>query len=118
MAREDPISSVEDNSDKIVLARIVFNYLSVNALIRPLREIFAFLTCSWPLHNADGCISNGEVFHDMDDEMGRSMDQFEESAKSASFRKGLQLKVVAHYPRIFFLADESDPCSRALVLRG
>ena len=118
IAREDSISSKDDNNDKIVLARMVFNYLSVNALIRPLREILAFLTCSWPLHDTGGGISNGEVVHELDGNMGRSVDKLEESAKLVSFRKGLQLKVVAHYPRIFFLADESDPCSRALVLRG
>ncbi|KAG7345960.1 vacuolar-sorting-associated protein 13 C-terminal domain containing protein [Nitzschia inconspicua] len=31
---------------------------------------------------------------------------------------GFELKLVAHYPKVFFLADESDLHSRALVLRG
>lgn len=92
---------------------------SVNALIRPLREILAFLACSWSVQNKNGSnIPSAEAVPELGNEMGRSADQVEERTKPTSFRKGLQLKVVAHYPRIFFLADESDPCSRALVLRG
>lgn len=115
---EESILHREEDSDKVVLARMVFNYMSVNALIRPLREIVAFMTCSWPLPSADRDSSIGEAADKLDEEVETSVDQPEERARPASFRKGLQLKVVAHYPRIFFLADESDPCSRALVLRG
>ena len=115
---EDSVSVAEDVSDKIVLARMVFNYLSINALIRPLQEILAFLTCSWSLRNTDFSSSIADVDREVDDKAEKPVYQAEESAKPNSFRTGLQLKVVAHYPRIFFLADESDPCSRALVLRG
>ncbi len=115
---EDSVKATEDVSDKIILARMVFNYLSVNALILPLQEVLAFLTCSWSLRGTDFDSSIGDVAREVDDKGEESIDQVEERAKPDSFRKGLQLKLVAHYPRVFFLADESDPCSRALVLRG
>lgn len=102
---------------KVTVARIVINYLSLNALIRPFREIVDYLTCEWPL-------PNGEVTR-VDRDSGKDEtklpkatavlpnDDYEKAAN-----RGFQLKLVAHYPRVFFLADESDAHSRALVLRG
>ena len=118
LTNEDPLASTEDAGDKIILARMVFNYLSINALIRPMREIVAFLTCSWSLNRTDQGSSNAGALSEGETSLEKSVDQFEEYARPGSFRHGLQLKVVAHYPRVFFLADESDPLSRALVLRG
>jgi hypothetical protein len=118
LANEDPLASAEDATDKIILARMVFNYLSINALIRPMREIVAFLTCSWSLNRADQGSSNAGALSGGETLLEKSVDQFEEHARPGSFRHGLQLKVVAHYPRVFFVADESDPLSRSLVLRG
>lgn len=114
LTNEDYIPSKEDDGDKIILARMVFNYLSVNALIRPLREIVAFLSCAWPVNDDQSNHVDDNVYETTE----TSVTNVDGGKKPVSSRKGLQLKLVAHYPRIFFVADESDPCSRALVLRG
>ena len=103
---------------KVTIARIVVNYLSVNALIRPFQEIMAFLSCAWPTNNVctrpvpsiRGGLSRIKITTETEG-MKRDNSSIPESS-------GLQLKLVAHYPRVFFLADESDAHSRALVLRG
>jgi hypothetical protein len=102
---------------KVTVARIVINYLSLNALIRPFREIVDFLSCEWP--SQSGAVSlvseaSGENEAKFIAVMATSSD--DRIPKTAS--RGFQLKLVAHYPRIFFLADESDANSRALVMRG
>ena len=100
---------------KVTVAKAVVNNLSVNALIRPFKEIAAFIACDWET----------TVVHKLPKNMPRfqatEQRTIAEAAGSLVARKkasGFQLKVVAHYPRIFFVADESDAHSRALVLRG
>jgi hypothetical protein len=100
---------------KVTIASIVVNYLSLNLLIRPLKEAMAFLACEWPLpkHNKRNSIS------EPDEEAGHAESGVSKRASQKAVKnEGLHLKLVANYPRIFFLADESDPNSRALVLRG
>ena len=100
---------------KVTVARVVINYLSVNALVRPFQEVVAFLSCGWPsatvrlqtLENTEALMKN----------KGKEEISYPSSGTS-SINRVFQLKLVAHYPRVFFLADESDPHSRALVLRG
>lgn len=98
---------------KMTVARIVVNYLSLNMLLRPVKETLSFLACDWPL-------SGNESFPQ------KVVDQLETDEKASAIvppkgprkSEALQMTLVAHYPRIFFLADESDEHSRALVLRG
>ena len=100
---------------KVTLAKVVVNYLSLNALIRPFREIADFLSCEWPtsVEQSPKCMRVDEVeLHITEKSKFPKIDMIHDS-----FR-GFQLKVVAHYPRVFFLADESDLHSRALVLKG
>jgi hypothetical protein len=101
------------DDSKVTIARIVINYLSVNALIRPFREIVAFLSCDWPTHDLHSRLGTEETL----EKYSQSEQQVEATPITAQ-NQGFQLKLVAHYPRVFFLADESDPHSRALVLRG
>jgi hypothetical protein len=96
---------------KVTVARIVINYLSVNALLRPFREIISFLSCDWKTNNVQP-----RLLETTEAEIADIAADAIKSKTPAS--GGFQLKMVAHYPRIFFLADESDPHSRALVLRG
>lgn len=105
------MSNFGDNEDaqgtpKVTEARVVINYLSVNPLIRPLRDIVSFMTCSW---------SRGEKSLKIVGSPGTTPEIAVNGGQSSS---GFQVKLVAHYPRVFFVADESDPHSRALVLRG
>ena len=109
----------EGGDDKIVIVRVVINYLSVNPLIRPLRETISFLTCSWSVpHLEESALLTSGILRVPSQNVGGLVDYIEQDAAHSASRRGFQLKLVAHYPQIFFLADESDPNSRALVLRG
>eukprot|EP00980_Cylindrotheca_fusiformis_P027997 scaffold22575_cov141-Cylindrotheca_fusiformis.AAC.28 len=104
------------SDSKVTVAKVVVNNLSVNALIRPFKEIAAFLSCEWKTQTSQVASVIGLEKKATDSSRAAGSVQ---QAKSGSFRnQGFQLKLVAHYPRVFFLADESDPHSRALVLRG
>ena len=96
---------------KITIARVVVNYLSLNMMLRPIKEAISFLACEWPLGIGTSTISDRDFEVDR---KPKSLHQLSEGGKS----EALQLTLVAHYPRIFFLADECDEHSRALVLRG
>lgn len=109
------IADLELPRDSMVnIAGIVVNFLSLNVLIRPLKEALAFVACEWPLPRHHKMNSVQET------EDGGHAKHSTSSATVGKIGKseGLQLKLVANYPRIFFLADESDEHSRALVLRG
>lgn len=97
---------------KVTIACVVVNYLSLNFLIRPVKEALAFFACEWPLlkHNK---LNSVKV-----DSGHAKPSASNVAADKVAKNEGLQLKVVANYPRIFFLADESDEHSRSLVLRG
>ena len=102
---------------KVTMARIVINYLSCNALIRPFKEMLAFLSCEWPSKSGIPLPINTAMPEKAEAEPAKSGSEVKTPSREP-VGKGFQLKLVAHYPRIFFLADESDPNSRALVLRG
>jgi hypothetical protein len=108
----------EGVDDKIVIVRVVINYLSVNPLIRPLREISSFLTSSWSVPHLEESVLSSGTFRVPSQNVGGLEDYIEQDVAHIALRRGFQLKLVAHYPQIFFVADESDPNSRALVLRG
>lgn len=108
----------EGGDDKIVIVRVVINYLSVNPLIRPLREISSFLTSSWSVPHLEESVLSSGTFRVPSQNVGGLEDYIEQDVAHIALRRGFQLKLVAHYPQIFFVADESDPNSRALVLRG
>ena len=100
---------------KVTVAKVVINYLSLNAIIRPFREIADFLSCAWPIRSKITPqyqrVDKIEL-HTTEKKKSPDIDKMYDSVQ------GFQLKVVAHYPRVFFLADESDLNSRALVLKG
>lgn len=99
---------------KFTTARVVVNYLSVNVLIRPLKEALAFFGCDWPIHGRQLRAAIQEST-----ETGKLKPILSSHPPPKLARsEGFQLKLVAHYPRVFFLADESDDHTRALVLRG
>lgn len=97
---------------KVMVAKVVLNFLSVNALIRPFKELGAFLALSWPSPKLKFApsVDGANVLGDERKELP--------TKKKVSSYSCLQVKLVAHYPRIFFVAEENDPHSRALVLRG
>lgn len=98
------------NLERVLVARVVINYLSINPLVRPIREIGAFLTCQWHIGNQEERTPRTAL-----SKMAKGMTA---AASEKTKSSGFQLKVVAHYPRLLFVADESDASSRALVLKG
>ena len=100
---------------KVTMAKIVINYLSFNAIIRPFRDIADFLACAWPIRSH---ISTPHQNMNKSEQCTSDKKTSPDNKKFHDSLQGFQLKVVAHYPRIFFLADESDLNSRALVLKG
>lgn len=100
---------------KVTVAKVVINYLSLNAITRPFREIADFFSCAWPIRS-DISSRYHRVSKSVENTTGKKKST--ESHKGKNSLRGIQLKVVAHYPRVFFLADESDLNSRALVLKG
>lgn len=102
---------------KVTLAKIVINNLSINAFIRPFEEVRAFFACEWETKLEK--IQSRREEENMKPGLSRhASEQSLPSTAATKKNQGFQLQLVAHYPRIFFLADESDPHSRALVLRG
>jgi hypothetical protein len=76
------------------------------------KEAFSFLACDWLV----GKHTRLNLYTDGVEQPKRFKSP--EVAESVTKNDEFQLKIVAHYPRVFFLADESDEHSRALVLRG
>ncbi len=99
---------------KVTVAKVVVNHLSLNAILRPFREIADFFSCTWPVRSDISSRQQTVNKNEMHTERKKASD----NGKPTDSLQGLQLKVVAHYPRVFFLADESDLNSRALVLKG
>ncbi len=99
---------------QVTIARIVVNYLSLNILIRPVKEALSFVSCEWHL------LKHTRLNLSPQPEIAEQPKTFGPAETSENIpRNGeFQLKIVAHYPRVFFLADESYRNSRALVLRG
>lgn len=99
------------DESKVIIARVVINNLLINALIRPFKEVVNFISCEWPSSFGRTCLTHHE--YTVNDTSATKIE-----ASNKKLGRGIQVKLVAHYPRIFFLADECDLHSRALVLRG
>jgi len=103
-SRDDVWGEVANNIDLKV------NSLSVTVLPRSIEDVLCFVSRKWSCRN-----SNLEV--------KSVVTRFKSSQKitdgpTASANETLRFKFVAVYPRLILLADETDPYSRALVLRG
>jgi hypothetical protein len=103
----------------ITKVTLVVSYLSVAALMGPLREVISFFKCDW-----SGSSNMASAPTKIDSADVRFSESKEESHRNASFSEppslnsGLHLRFVLHYPRLVFVAEEGDSHSRALVLRG
>jgi hypothetical protein len=84
---------------------VVLSDLSVVVLQSFVQDTAKFLMCLWPC--PDGCQLNR-----------RGQNARSKEVKNRSPSGLMQVRFVLHYPRFIFVADESDPRSKALVLRG
>jgi hypothetical protein len=114
--------SVYKPADGIPVASIVLNYLTINALVKPIVETLEFLSCSWPTAEASRRVISshleGETIVESYEKAKNLSVGTKTNPKEVATVEGFSLKLVAHYPQVFLLADEGDPFSRALVFRG
>jgi hypothetical protein len=115
-------NTVAESCDKVTVARVMINDLTVNALFRPLLEIRSFMNSSWPTVHLSK-VPSPASYETNQSQPNRIPQPIVRAAKDSPTEpkndaSGFQLKIVAHYPHVFFVADESDLGSRALVLRG
>jgi hypothetical protein len=97
---------------------IVVNFLSVTMLAKPMEDVSAFLRCTWALGGQDSTQAN-EAKKLACNEEGHAETNGTETHIPAKTRKTcLAVKLVLHYPRLIFSADETEKHSRALVLEG
>ena len=105
--------------------RVTLNHMNINPLFRPLNEIVEFLTGSWSCHSAIltnvDMKSKKEQDEDFSERISDEKTEVEAKKNPTEIVKlltGIHVTVVTNYPRVFLLPDETDPSSRALVLRG
>lgn len=115
--------SEENGEDSLVMVRldrpkinsadtkisIVVSRLSLAALFRPLQEITEFIGEAWSKPEEGLLLEQQESPNQQDRDL---------EVKEDLPRRSLALRFVLHYPRIMFVADEGDPHSRSLILRG
>jgi hypothetical protein len=90
----------------------VVNRLSVAALLKPMEELIAFLGCEWNLEShLPTKMSKTEIAETNTENLDQSG-----GVSAPRAPHSLQLKLVLHFPRLIFVADESNKKSRALVL--
>lgn len=95
-----------------VSVSLLMNYISVSALVKPVEEILQFLMCQWET-SSSGNPRNPDLLENPAEVSSLGVDATESESTSI-----LQVKLVLHYPRFVFVADETDKSSRALVLEG
>lgn len=84
------------------------NSLSVTVLPRSIEDVLCFMSKKWSCRN-----SNLEMKRAVPSKSSKKVNDVNAPSKDT-----LRFKFVAVYPRLILLADETDPYSRALVLRG
>mmetsp|Transcript_5233 Transcript_5233/g.11858 ORF Transcript_5233/g.11858 Transcript_5233/m.11858 type:complete len:2963 (-) Transcript_5233:1016-9904(-) len=99
----------QDRKKVVKNVELKVNSLSVTVLPRSIDDVLCFLSKKWNCPN-----SNLEI-HGVLPSPNSSTKYAEATSLSTDT---LRFKFVAIYPRLILLADESDPFSRALVLRG
>ena len=93
--------------------RFVVNRLNMRALFRPLQDVSEFLLKRWetpPFQTYEG------------EQQIQKQSSLPNEASTGNSNDGkgrpLSLHLVFQYPQFMFVADEGDPHSRALILRG
>jgi len=115
-----------DEDIQVTAIRVTLNHMNINPLIRPLSEVADFISGAWPFEVAAAEAETGATTSNEDsDETECREDQetlpnsFTATKSSAqSPAKGFHVTIITNYPRVFLVPDETDPSSRALVLRG
>ncbi|KAL7555190.1 hypothetical protein ACHAWF_018839 [Thalassiosira exigua] len=114
--RDDEIGDTHhDKIRAIKTIELKVNSLSITVLPRSIDDVVCFLSKKWSCPNSN-LEQAGPVLIPTSSE--DNIDVSPSSVASSSTTDTVRFKFVAIYPRVILLADESDPFSRALVLRG
>ena len=105
----DNVGASEGRKKVVKNVDLKVNSLSLTVLPRSIDDVICFLSKRWSCPNSDL-----EIPGILPSPISTKVP----TEKTASSTDGLRFKFVAIYPRLVLLADESDPFTRALVLRG
>lgn len=106
---------------------LTLNQTNINPLIRPLSDVVSFLSRKWTSHpdgNEEESSSLKESKSSSDSHLSENVSASQNMSHSSiedqnsHFIKGFHFSVITNHTRIFLLADETDPETRALVLKG
>lgn len=118
----------QGSTKKVTSIRVTLNHLNLNPLIRPLNEIADFISAAWPVEKTgiDSKVENRTLAKNTECsgfiETTKPEEHQPNAPKSVSNKAGstraFHLTVITNYPRVFLVPDETDPFTKALVLRG
>ena len=116
----------DGKSEKVTSIRVTLNHLNINPLVRPLSEVGDFFSGAWTVDNVGINLHGGD--RSIGEDTGVSgpietpdPEEYQPTASqqaTASSIRAVHLTVITNYPRVFLVADETDPLTKALVLRG
>ena len=111
-----------DENIQVTAIRVTLNHMNINPLIRPLSEVADFLSGAWPFEVSAAEAETGATTSNQyseEAEVREHPNSFPATKSSAqSLAKGFHVTIITNYPRVFLVPDETDPLTRALVLRG
>jgi hypothetical protein len=95
---------------------IIISFLSVTAFVEPLQELMSFVTGKW----SDTTPSEGLLSQALPFDVSVNEDTSSKHSEPwySSIKSEIKVRLVSHYARLIFAAEESDPHSRSLMLRG
>lgn len=106
---------------------LTLNQTNINPLIGPLSDIVSFLARKWivyPDENEEESSPREDLKRSSDSHLSEkvftSQNRFQSDIEDQNFHfiKGMRFSLITNHTRVFLLADETDPETRALVLKG
>lgn len=128
--------NLDDEDIEITSIRVTLNHMNINPLIRPLSEVADFISGAWHLElsdvEADETPSKVEEISGIAERREDLGEEFQRSYQGAHHQsniaaiipseqspvRGFHVTIITNYPKVFLVPDETDPSTRALVLRG
>ena len=95
---------------------IIVSFLSVTLFRGPLQDLMSFAACKWTSTSSSSLqLCSNAVLDDMDSSSG-STDKRDDWFFPFNF--DIKIRFVSHYARFVLAADELDPHSRSLMVKG
>jgi hypothetical protein len=95
---------------------IIISFLSVTLFREPIQDLLSFAMCKWTSDVMSSTSQGAALLHDNTS----NMEIYTDKATVMSFCgiSDIKIRFVSHYARFVLAADELDPHSRSLMLRG